>query len=104
MTVDKIAAVVDSKLDMLVHIKNINQAFFNEFTREFLTDRLTFIGFEQDLVRALQAVANIVVYREEHDLGTVWVKHKLRNGTYSDEPFDSYEGAFRFAVGLLHIK
>lgn len=94
---------MDFKLELLAHIKDVNPAFYNEFVREFLTDRLTLTGFEKDLVRALSAIADITVYITEDDITTVWVKHKSKRNEW-DEPHDSYESALRFAVGLLHIK
>lgn len=100
-SVDRVAAVIDSKLSMLGYIKDVNSTFYNEFVREFLTDRLTFIGFERDLVNALEAVAGIRIYRKED---TIFIQYKLRNGAKCIETVDSYEAAFRFAMGLLHIR
>lgn len=101
--VDEVAKPLDSRLDLLKHIQDTNPYFYNEFVREFLTDRLTLSTFEKDLVRALSAVAGITVYISEDDIETVWVRYKSRNQEW-DEPHDSYESALRFAVGLLHVK
>jgi hypothetical protein len=101
--VDKVAQPMDGKLGLLVHIKDVNPAFYNEFVREFLTDRLTLTNLERDLVRALSAIAGITVYVTVDDLSTVWVKYKSVHREW-DEPHDSYESALRFAVGLLHVK
>lgn len=100
--IDRVSAIVDAKLDLLIHIKKVNPKFYEEFVRYFLQDRLTFVGFEKDLTTALERVAGIMVYR--HPDNSIWVKYKLKGGGSSYETFDAYEGAFRFAIGLLHIK
>lgn len=98
----EVAEPMDYKLDVLVHIQDINEYFYREFVREFLTDRLTLVGFEKDLVRALEAIAGITVYRDDkHD---IWVQHKLKGGGSVNDPFVDYESALHFAIGLLHIK
>jgi hypothetical protein len=101
--VAKMASSLDAKRDVLKMIRDINPAFYNEFVREFLTDRLTLTDFEKDLVRALQAIAGIMVYVDSETL-TVNVRYKLTNGNYSHEELDSYESALYFAIGLLHIR
>lgn len=92
---------IDSKFNLLNLIRERNPSFYNEFVREFLTDPLTFVGFEKDLVEALQAVSAIMVYRDED---SIWVRYKLSGGGVLDEKFPDYESAFEFAIGLLHIK
>jgi hypothetical protein len=93
--VDKIASPLDAKLQLLNHIKDVNPSFYNEFVREFLTDRLTFVGLEKELVNALHSVSGITVSRDEDK---IFISYKN-----TMEKFDSYEDALKFAVGLLYV-
>lgn len=99
-TVRKVARELDAKRDLLLLIKAINPAFYNEFVREFFTDPLTYIGFEKDLFKALAAVKGITIAaqdpRDSEDNGVILM--------YADVivEFDCYEDAIVHAIRLLH--
>ena len=96
--VSVITGTLDSKRDLLLYIKELNQSFYDELMRSFIRDPLTLTFFEKDLINALESIAKIRVFIKSSDL-MVGVK----SGNV-EEYFDSYESAFAYALGLLMTK
>lgn len=95
-----LALHADAAKDILIAIKSNNERFYNEFVREFLTDRLTFTNFERDLVNALHTIAGITIFRSEIDLRDDVNKIHVKHGKIIDS-FDDFESAFNFAIAIL---
>ena len=95
---------VDDKITLLKYIQNVNTAFYNEFSREFLKDKSTLTTLEKDLVEALAAVAGIIIKRSEVDLDRIWVTFKSKNSVDMHEEFSSFKDALTFSIGLLFLK
>jgi hypothetical protein len=69
--------------------------------REFISDRLTLMNFERELLNALTTIAGITVFL---DNDVIKVSHETKGGIEITEEFEDFETALKFAVGLLHIK